>query len=258
MLRDEIRNELFEYLEKRPSTQISEITHHFEQKHGRAQLLQDGKIIYEIVSEMISNNILMPGTGNPNNVSQFYPFITLTEYGKTVLDSKSVLPYDPDSYIKEIKNSILYIDDILLTYLSEAKTTYNRELLLSSTITLGVASERLILILIDVFIKSISDHAKQRRIIKEMNNKFFLAKYTIFRKYFDPIKSALPKEIADKLNIYLESVFNFIRENRNEAGHPTGVSMNKKELFAYLQIFGDYAMKIYSLIDYLNNNRIQI
>jgi len=256
MLRNEIRIEIFEYLKNNPSDQIGSLVSAIERKHDQAFIQNNIKKINEVLFELFTNNILIPGTGSINNYSQYLPFYTLTEYGKEIINQEGSLPYDTDKYINEIKRLIPEIDEILLLYLGESKTTYNKEHLLSATITLGIASEKLILLLIDSFIEALKDKTRKAKLKKQISESFIYSKHKIFRKNFDPIKGLLPKEIIDKLDIYLDGIFNFIRENRNEAGHPTGISMTKKELFANLQLFSDYAKKIYSIINYLKTNEI--
>jgi hypothetical protein len=61
------------------------------------------------------------------------------------------LPYDPEGYVRVLRAKVPTIDDITLAYIGEAVAGYNRRHLLSATITLGVASENLMLLLIEAY-----------------------------------------------------------------------------------------------------------
>ncbi len=63
---------------------------------------------------------------------------------------------------------------------------------------------------------------------------------------------SLSRELQKDWEIYLDGVFNFIRLNRNSAGHPTGKALNAKVVYANLQIFADYSEYIFRLIKHFS------
>jgi hypothetical protein len=70
-----------------------------------------------------------------------------------------------------------------------------------------------------------------------------------FTKALESIKGLLPPEVKEGVETVLLGVFEMIRMNRNDAGHPTGRNMDKEVIYAHLQVFVTYCKKIYQLID---------
>lgn len=248
MNRNEIKLHLYNHLKQKSKTQMGHIFKYFTDEVGKDETRKNELIILDIIHELVTNNILRPGIDRSNCK---YPWLGLTEYGKKCIEEENLLPFDPEGYIKEVKDQIPNIDDVVLTYLSESISTYNRNCLLSSTITLGAASERAMLLLIDAFVDSVQDSEKKERLQRKMEkNLFIYSKYKIFMEEFDKIKKTLPDDLKKNVETYLEGIFGFIRINRNNTGHPTGMKVKKKVIYSNLQIFADYGKRIFELIDY--------
>jgi hypothetical protein len=180
----------------------------------------------------------------------FYPWVTITEYGKELFAHEDLLPYDPEGYIKALRASVPEIDDVTLAYAGEAISAFNRRNLLSATLTLGVASENLMLLLIEAYAKWLKDPKRQASLQKRIADRWIYTQYREFKQEFSSDVKALPKELQGDWETYLDGVFNFIRVNRNAAGHPTGKQQNAKVVYANLQIFADYARYIFDLIKF--------
>lgn len=254
--RSQIRLELYNCLKKsgqQRSFQITDIYNHFAEQYGDKVANESEIAILEEIHQLVVNNILMPG----HDVGNFkYPFLRLTEYGRKCIEEENILPFDPDGYIEGVKSSVSSIDDIVLTYLGESITTYNRNCLLSSTITLGAASEKAMLLLIEAFSEAISDAERRESFKKKIEKLTIYGKYKAFREKFDDTKKNLPPELTREIDAFLDGIFNFIRINRNEAGHPTGIATNKKVVYANLQVFSEYGKRIFDLIRFFENNKI--
>lgn len=130
--------------------------------------------------------------------------------------------------------------------------TYNNGNLLSSTITLGTASENLILVLIDSFINWLQKNNKNTNLIIRIKNKGIYLKFEELKKEIKVHKRDIPSDLKQEIDTYLDTIFNFIRVNRNSAGHPTGKKLNSNAIYANLQIFGEYSVSIYKLMDFFS------
>lgn len=137
----------------------------------------------------------------------------------------------------------------------ESIRTYNINQLLSSTITLGCASERALVILIETYEQTFIDNDAKSSFSKKVSGKFIKAQFDEFDKSFRSIMSSLPYELRENYTNTLTGVFQMIRYNRNNAGHPTGKSVEKETLFANLQVFIPYCKYIYDLIQYFKTNK---
>ena len=212
------------------------------------------KHVFEIVHEWYRAGILYFGKFNDANAG--YPWITLTDFGKECIKSGNFLPYDPEGYVRDLITQVPTLDGLTITYLSESISTYNSEHLLSSAITLGVASENIILRLIEVFIVAMNDLQEKTRFSQRIANKSIYSKYSLFTTELKRYYRVLPNTLIKDLEVQLDGVFNFIRTTRNQAGHPTGQSPTKKVIGSNLQIFAEYSKRVFDLIAYFETHTI--
>jgi len=258
MTREEIKNKIFECFKqqvvwietnsnKEQQFQMSRIYELFPPGSEPPWKHKDvHSIAREIIQELITSGFLYPGTAGDFNSS--YPWLTITEYGKEAFLKEDWLPYDPEGYVKALKIKVPTIDDITLAYISEAIATYNRRHLLSATITLGVASENLMLLLIEAYTDWITNVTRKASFQKKVEGRFISTQYKEFKKEFVNDIKSLPKDFQANWETYLDGVFNFVRLNRNDAGHPTGKQFDAKVVYANLQVFAEYAQFIFKLI----------
>lgn len=266
MTREEIKNLVIQSIKKHvtdldngltTNIQMGRFYNELEQKVTISQMPQNQviehyQVIREVIQELINNNMIFPGTAG--NHGSTYPWLTVTEYGKKCLREDNELPYDPEGYIQALQQQIPDLDEVTLAYVSEAITSYNKRCLLASIITLGVASENLILNLIDSFALSIQDTTKKQAFLKKIQDKNITKKYKVFIDEINQYRNALPTKMRTDITTILDGTFNLIRINRNDAGHPTERRFNEKIVYANLQIFAEYAKFIHSLMSHLNAN----
>lgn len=214
---------------------------------------EDREKVREIIGEFVIEGILTWGI---NELNPGPPFLKVTEYGQECLKAGGTLPHDPDGYLKYLQSEIPTIDETIMMYVAESLQTFLRGNRLASTVMLGGASEKAVLLLIESFTKAISNPAKRKKFENEMKRSGILRKFEKFRRKLDLIKGCLPKSISDDLDIQLDGVFNLIRNCRNDVGHPTGRKIERKLAFANLQLFIPYCERIYELIDFFDRNQL--
>ncbi|OHA94090.1 MAG: hypothetical protein A3G47_02330 [Candidatus Zambryskibacteria bacterium RIFCSPLOWO2_12_FULL_39_45] len=265
MTREEIRNKIFEHFKgqiewakKNPNQaqqfQMGQILSLFPntQNVPHWELMKVHSVAREIVQELINAGYVYPGTAQDQNSD--LPWLTVTQYGMEAFLAEDWLPYDPEGYVRAFKAKVPTIDDITLAYIGEAVAGYNRRHLLSATITLGVASENLMLLLIEAYTDWIPDATRQASFQKKVADRFISIQYKEFKKEFLNDVKSLPKEFQSDWETYLDGVFNFVRLNRNDAGHPTGRQFDAKVVYANLQVFAEYAQFIFGLIKHSNSS----
>jgi hypothetical protein len=212
---------------------------------------RDQDKVREIIWNLIVENVVTIGI-NASNTD--WPWLKLTEYGNKIVNTEMPAPHDPSGYLNRLMKDVPSVDEIIITYLTESLRGYNINLVLSSTIMLGCASEKALLLLIDSFIESHTDESRKQTLRDKFNGKMIKRQFEEFTRSLTTIKSNLTKEIEDGLNNVLFGIFEMIRNYRNDAGHPTGKVLDKEQLFANIQVFIPYLKKIYQLIDYFDNN----
>jgi hypothetical protein len=224
---------------------------------GCSQLSQqDHRRSCDIIWDLIIDGIVRPGGGN--NTDAKLPWFHVTDRGRELLAHGSLSPYDPDGYLSRLNNDVPYLDPIVRVYLVESLHTFRIGSLLSSTITLGCASERAILILIDAYAdalpKSDGDAFK-----KKTQGTMIKTRFDAFEKsakHNERLKSAVPPAFKDTLDNPIKSIFEMYRAQRNDAGHPTGTQFVREEAHAHLVIFPHYIKRLYLLTDWLRNNPV--
>jgi hypothetical protein len=185
MSREEIKNKIFEYLKKQINLakanpnqnyqlQLGGFFDLFSIQEGETQLENKKTltIAREVVQELENSGLICEGNGFHGN-SATYPWYTITEYGKKAILEDNWLPYDPDGYVNTLKAKIPSIDDITIAYISEAISAYNYRHLLSATLTLGVASENLMLMLIESYSDWIPDKKRRASFAKKQKGDLF-------------------------------------------------------------------------------------
>ena len=205
--------------------------------------IRDENTIREIIWDFIIQRVIT--IGDYQNSS--WPHLSLTEYGKKAIESAGVIPHDSTGYLKALKGAIPHLDTIIETYLLESINTYNINQLLSSTITLGCASERAILLAIDTYADTFKDGEKGKAFRKKIEGKFIKTQFDEFKKSITPSLNSYPFKLKDDFDNTFVGVFQMIRNNRNDAGHPTGKQIDKDSLFANLRVFITYCKYIYDL-----------
>lgn len=209
--------------------------------------------VMEILHEWYRSGLIY--FGKPDGY-QGYPFITITDFGITCINNNQTISYDPDGYIKNLQTLIPQIDQLTLAYISESIATYNLNQLLSSTITLGAASENIILMLIETYASALQNSQARVSFNRSVSRVGIYKKFDLLKVSLDSHKHQIPHQIWQDLLPELEAIFNFIRINRNSAGHPSGQATDKNNLTANFQIFTSYSKKLFDLIDYLQNNQL--
>lgn len=211
--------------------------------------------VQNILWDLIIEGIIRPGLADGNNND--LPFFHVTEKGESILSSETVTPYDPDSYIKQLSKDIDNIDDIVIKYLEESLNTFRIGCYLSSTIALGCASEKAFLLLIESFKNAMNNHDSREKFSKAVEGKTIKRQYDEFMKYYNStFKSRLNGDLREGFDTTVLGVFEMIRMNRNDAGHPTGKQIERDILYSNIIVFRSYIKKIYQLINWLTVNSI--
>lgn len=264
MNREEIHNKIFEHLKQQVAWAQANLNQaqqfQLSQIYGLFPIVQDeaqwqhhkiDATVREIIQELENSGFIYEGQAGGLGDMSSYPWYTITEYGKEAILQEDWLPYDPEGYVKALKIKVPTIDDITLVYIGEAVAAYNRRHLLSATITIGVASENLMLLLIEAYLNWLKDPKRKTSFQKKITDRFIYTQYKKFKEEFVLDAKSLPKELQGDWEIYLDTMFNFIRLNRNSAGHPTGKQFDANVVYANLQIFANYTRYIFDLIKYL-------
>ncbi|MEW6075483.1 MAG: hypothetical protein AB1530_04155 [Candidatus Omnitrophota bacterium] len=259
MTREEMRGVLISLLKRltkeKKSITLDEIYHHFKELKKNKSIQFDKNLLDEEIHLLLINNILMRSEAwgmQPN-----WNHYALTEYGKECIEQDCIIALDPEGYLQQIKRSIQDIDPVIFEYLSESIASFNKRLNLASTITLGVASEQAILLLIDSFCLFIEGSCLKTYIDKLNNEKFIRSKYSIFIEALKKLPTEVKRALPNNYEIIIDSIFNCIKMNRDDTGHPKGGGKDRSLQGANLQAFRSYLVIIYQLIKYFGTAKLR-
>jgi len=202
---------------------------------------------------LLGQGLLVFGS-NESNPS--WPWYRLTERGIAVAASQLPQPYDPDGFLAEFSRRNPSADPVILAYLKEAVQAFNHGCPVAASVMIGAASEKALLLLVDAFESAIQDSTRKAAFAKACGH-FIHPKYRALKQRLDLMISAgtLPSPHKEYTVSEVPGVFELIRRQRNEAGHPelyTGVDPDT--VFLNLRVFVEYVRKVYDLINFLNVN----
>lgn len=208
--------------------------------------------ILEVVSDLMTERIIMWGI-NRSNLAP--PFMSITSYGKKVLLGEDVVPHDPEGYLKTFKTKVQNVDPLILMYLTESVQTFRTGNLLASSTMLGVASEAAFEVLFNAVTEALTGPKKQK--FEKLSGSICAKlKFDEMMKVIEQIKNNLPKEVQENISSELDGIFNLIRYQRNDTGHPTGKVVTRDEMFMALRLFIMYCSKVYAIVSWLDNKQI--
>lgn len=213
----------------------------------------DAALVFDVFHRLVSKGWLRP-------IDTKMQWHRLTIYGRAALgDEVELIFLDPQKYIAKLKNVIPNIDDITVNYLRESVEAFTHELLLSATVTLGAASERAILELVDSYCNFKNNPSLTQRFEKASSIK---AKYEFLKAQFkaENLREVLHEMLSSKgivitdldrhfieFETIVDNLFHIYRINRNDAGHPIGVEMDKDSLRCNIAAFRRYAETIFAV-----------
>ncbi len=255
--REEMRGAVLAYLAEiaKTNTQVGQcnaVHEQFAKIFRRQPSTEEHRVLLELLYEQLLAGVLVFGKGLQGGTADGYPWITITEFGKLVLKEQKFLPYDPDGFLARIQKDLPELDATCLRYLREAVDGYSRNLRLSASVMLGVASESLMLQLVDAFAgwteidKAKFNEAIRGRTISEV--------YKELQKRLNSKLELLPVELRREIHVYLDGLFSLIRVIRNDAGHPTDTDVPKNVLYANIQAFPEYARRLLALRKFFLGN----
>jgi hypothetical protein len=206
--------------------------------------------VQDIFWDLLIEGVVRPGLGDGTNND--LPHFHVTDRGKAALSEASPSPYDPDGYLRRLRADIPAIDPVIVTYLEESLHTFRINCLLSSTVTLGCASEKALLLLLEAYARAL-EPTRATRFRKDTDGKMIKQQFDVFQKRLDDhLRGKLDRELLADLETRLLGVFSMIREVRNEAGHPSGRVPEREVCYANLTVFPSYLRKVYDLIGWLD------
>jgi hypothetical protein len=248
MEKEELRPLVLHVLRRESQTHFNAIEHQVKAlapAYGR----QDALRLQEVLWELLLQGVLAPGKNSSN---LHLPFLHVTEYGARCLEEDSLLLHDPDGYLARLEGRLgRPLDPVLLSYVRESVESFLCGRYLGALVTLGLAGERLLDLLVDALAKGIADRRERGALKRGVNGagRSVERRFDVLRIYLERL--SLPRALAEGLRIDLPGLVALSRHSRDEEGLPIERPSDRETAHASLLSFPGHCAWAFALIDYL-------
>jgi hypothetical protein len=183
-------------------------------------------IFFDCLNDFFNNGILAKSRSE---------FFLITEKGCKFITDNQYDIYDPDAYL----NNFASFDDVTKFYIKESICSFTKEQYLSSVISIGIASESIVLELAKAMVKEYDD----------LKLKELLDTDTSIKKIINKIDSlCIGKGVEDysEYRIFITTMPTIIRYYRNDYSHPKYNSINYEDSKALLLLFKKLAPSLWT------------
>ena len=211
--------------------------------------------LHEVLWQLLTEGVLAPGFDSSNlNL----PFFHVTEFGRAVLHSTGPNAFDPEGYLDFVCNRVAGADATVLAYLGESLHSLRRGTLVASAVMLGIAAERVFLLLSDSLHAALSS-AKEREEFGAILERFPMKpKLSWVRAKIEALQAARATGFPENASIMVVAMYDLIRQQRNELGHPRERPplLTRDDVLGNLQVFVRYYETAEVARSFLANNRV--
>lgn len=210
--------------------------------------------IIDVIGMLVNEGIITWGSSigfgvfNTSNMS-------ITEYGQKILRKEEASnPHDTNNYLRRFKERVPTVGEITWTYLEESVYCYIYGRYFASSVMLGVSSEAAFEELYDALTDFIGGSDKTR--LEKLRDKIDTReKFDTAMDILKKEKNRFPPNIKNMIEQPLQSLFNNIRMQRNDSGHPTGKTPDREEILTLLAVFPRHCENIYNITKWLRDNK---
>lgn len=217
---------------------IRERVREFVVQSGLGSFDKDDELnLNQIIWDLVIERVLTFGTENRSEPK--WPFLRLTDHGRTLISSEATGYYDPEEYIRNLEDLVPSLDQVISQYALEGLRCFRQNLLFAAAVMMGAGAERAILLLLEA-IGSWVGSAKEKQTIQTLIDRPRLPQ--IFEKIRETIKTAsdkklMPYAVHEGVAEHLLSFYEMIRAQRNDAVHPVVGEVSRHKVFLSIQTF---------------------
>lgn len=178
------------------------------------------------------------------------PFMHITDAGRKTLENVSRDPSNPDGYIAHLSENLL-TDEIALSYIREALMTYNSACFKASTVMVGCATERLVLLVRDELVSGLERQGNPiRKGLKDWRYKTI--RDAVTTELEPKARNIQPRRLAESYSGFWTPLTEQPRLYRNDAGHPQSIDpVSQDTVHSNLLIFPQLANLVAGLLAWI-------
>lgn len=189
----------------------------------------------EVLWQFFIQGVITIGKDAPNPAP---PWFRLTRHGKKVLEAERFIPHDPTGYLDEVTQvAKSVVGQAALAYLEEALRCFTSGCHVASVLLLGIAAEAVLLKLFEDAGKGLGDNKERKKFEKA---KWIKQKHDwLVKKYSSIPPGARKTQLPESLDVTLSALYDLIRRQRNDLGHPREQppAMDRDQAFVYFKLF---------------------
>jgi hypothetical protein len=210
--------------------------------------------VYSLLWQLVTEGVIRPGSSSLD-----FPFITVTKYGKRVINNEDAHPHDVERFLNQIRSG-QQIDPTVEAYLVESLHSFRQNRLVASAVLLGVAAERTFLVIAKALLEALKDANEQAKFRKLLDRQPMKPKQDwVHAKLLelDENKKKLPDDFPESTPLMVTGIYDLIRQQRNDLGHPRDVppKIERGQLEANLFLFSQYYRSAEQLHSYLASHK---
>lgn len=213
--------------------------------------------IMEVFWQLVIEGIVVPGKGaQPSEVN--LPWFRLTPYGRKVLELGPGHPHDPAGYLASVHRRVPSPDGTVIAYLKEAVATFLRASNIAAMVMLGIAAERVFLLLCDSLNAALADPTEQKKFQALLTRLPIKPKLDWVHTKLQSVQEKRPVGFPGNATLMVTAIYDILRSQRNDLGHPRDLppTADREEACVTLQIFPRFYETAEILRSWLSTNKI--
>jgi len=215
------------------------------------------RLVLDVFWDLVVQGLVAPGTAEGNPQCGFFH---LTDYGRRVLAEPDYQPHDPMAYIRQLGQTISTPDATVLAYLKESLECFSRSVMVASAMMLGIAAERVFLLVCESLVDNLRDPKEQAEFAKLLDQISMKKKMLWVTNKFQEIQDRKPRlaGLPDSIGVMAIGIYDMIRCQRNDVGHPqeSPPSVTRDAAYGYLRVFPSYFATAEKVREFLANNKV--
>ena len=158
-------------------------------------------------------------------------------------------------YLRRLSEKVPQADATVLAYLTESLHSFRHGDRVASTVMLGIAAERVFLMLCESLAAALASPAEQKEFAKLLGRFAMNPKLQWVHQKIQAIKAP---GFPENANIMVTAIYDFVRGQRNNLGHPREVppAVTQEDAFVNIQVFPRYYQTAEEVRTFLTANSV--
>jgi hypothetical protein len=213
--------------------------------------------VYGLLWQLVAEGVIHPGNRSLN-----FPHLTVTEYGRRVIENENAYPHDVERFLDQMRQG-QQIDPTMEAYLVESLHSFRQNRLVASAILLGVAAERTFLLIAQALLDALKNSNEHSKLKKLLELQFMKPKQDwVHSKLLelDKNRRQLPGDFPESTPLVVTGIYDLIRQQRNDLGHPRDVPprIEREQLEANLLLFSRFYRTAEQVLLYFASNKASL